>query len=450
MFSDRLPPPEVLRAIIESEEEHPEQQLALLASAAPAIWGQSDATPQERLLLADKLERWRYRWLNRCGNRLGAAQRQLTDALDLAARIVRRGGSLPPRNPRVLFTQPQRPERLDRALDPASALAPILAAAADETHQHFAVARPEAASAAARGRWRMRLYAPLYLSSYCINHCLYCHFRFPNQSLRREHLDQAAALAQAEFLFQRGIRHILLVAGDYPRLTTTDYFASIVRALTDRGFQVAVEVAPQSTADYVRLREMGTCGVTLYQETYQEDVYAHCHPRGTKAGFDWRLEGPERAAEAGISRIGLGILLGLGEPQADFRALIAHARYLLERFEHLKLAFSLPRLHEAPRPFAVAHSVSDEMLVRYYAALRLAFPDAELVLSTRERPDLRDRLAAICITRLSAESCTSPGGYGAHDPDATRGEQFPVHDKRTIAEIAGQLERAGFGVSFDQ
>jgi 2-iminoacetate synthase len=449
MFSNRLPPPELLRAIIESEEEHSDQLLTLLDRAAPMIWGGAGAPPPRRLLLADKLERWRYRWLNRCGDRLTAAQRQLTDALDVAARIVRRGPPLSPRSPRGLLSPAGCGERFEQALDPCVRLEQLIDDAREETGLHFAVPRRGTAAVNRSLHWRMRLYAPLYLSSYCINHCLYCHFRFPNQLLRREHLDFRAALDQAEFLFQRGIRHVLIVAGDYPRLTTTDYFAGIVRALTDRGLRVSIEVAPQSTADYVRLAEMGTCGVTLYQETYQEDIYAHCHPRGTKAWIDWRLEGPERAAEAGISRLGLGVLLGLGEPEADLRALIGHARYLIERFPHLKLAFSLPRLHEAPRSFAVTQPVSDETLIRYYCALRLAFPHAELVLSTRERPELRDRLAAICITQMSAESCTSPGGYGSHDEaSSANGEQFPVHDRRTIAEISGQLERAGFSVSF--
>ena len=137
----------------------------------------------------------------------------------------------------------------------------------------------------------MLLYAPLYLSSYCINHCLYCHFRYPHQ-LQREHLDKNAALAQAEFLERRGFRQILLVAGDYPRLTSIEYYVEIVQALVERGLRVAVEIAPQSTFHYARLVRAGACGVTLYQETYQEGVYAQVHPRGVKHWFDWRLEGP--------------------------------------------------------------------------------------------------------------------------------------------------------------
>ncbi len=294
----------------------------------------------------------------------------------------------------------------------------------------------------------MMLYAPLYLSSYCINHCLYCAFRFPH-ALERKHLGEREVLEQAEILRQRGFHHILLVASDFPRLTSTSYIAGMVRVLAGRGFSVAVEIAAQSTASYRQLVHAGACGVTLYQETYQEDQYARYHPLGTKTWFDWRLEAPERAAEAGISRLGLGILLGLSEPLADLRALIAHGRYLLDRFPHVKLAFSLPRIHEAPDGFAPPQPVDDTTFIRLYCALRLAFPSAGLVLSTREPPSLRDRLARICITQMSAGSCTSPGGYDAAPTDQAERWQFPVADHRSPAEVAQSLCRAGFEVCWD-
>jgi 2-iminoacetate synthase len=295
----------------------------------------------------------------------------------------------------------------------------------------------------------MRLYAPLYLSSYCINYCHYCHFRYPSY-LRREHLEIEAALAQADYLAQRGFRRLLLVAGDFPRLTSTSYFIPIVRELTNGGFHISIEIAPRSTLEYQQLAEAGVRGVTLYQETYQADAYARVHPRGTKAWFDWRLEGLERAAEAGIDELGLGILLGLAPPLADIRALAAHADYLLTRFPHVNIAFSLPRLREAPHPFVPPCPVDDETFLRLYCGLRLSFPKAELVLSTREPPQLRDRLANICITQMSAESCTAPGGYGSHDSAIANSSQFPVHDRRSAAEMAHWLTQSGFQVWFDE
>ncbi len=291
----------------------------------------------------------------------------------------------------------------------------------------------------------MLLYAPLYVSNHCINHCLYCGFRYPN-SMERSRLDESAALAEAEVLCRHGFRHVLVVAGEYPRLITVDYLAGIVSALNDRGLDIAVEVAPQSTLDYTRLHESGAAGVTLYQETYDAEDYRTYHPRGTKAWYDWRLEGPERAALAGIRRIGLGILLGLGDPLRELDALIAHGRYLLERFPDLKLSFSLPRIHEAPEGFRPPFLVDDELFIRLYCALRTAVPNANLVLSTREPAPLRDRLARACVTQMSAGSSTAPGGYRTADRPQGGSEQFPVVDQRSPEEVAGYLASAGFEV----
>lgn len=287
----------------------------------------------------------------------------------------------------------------------------------------------------------MFLYAPLYLSNHCINHCLYCGFRHPSRIVRRR-LSLDEALRQSEVVAGRGFRHLLLVSGDFPSLTPPRYFAEIAAALAAGGLVPSVEIAPQGTADYETLVAAGVYGLTLYQETYDRQLYARYHPRGTKASYDWRLEGPERAAEAGIARLGLGVLLGLADPRDDLAALIRHAAYLEERFGDRAYAFSLPRIHEAPDGFEVPFPVDDETFVRLYAALRIAFPRSELVLSTRESAALRDRLAGICITQMSAGSSTAPGGYEA-DAQCPAGEQFPVCDRRTADEVTAALEGAG-------
>jgi 2-iminoacetate synthase len=145
----------------------------------------------------------------------------------------------------------------------------------------------------------------------------------------------------------------------------------------------------------------------------------------------------------------LGILLGLADPREDLAAMMRHADYLIERFPDRTLAFSLPRIHEAPAGFEPPFPVDDDTFVRLYAALRLAFPRAELVLSTREPVALRQRLAAICITQLSAGSCTIPGGYEEGAGREPTDPQFPVCDRRPPAEVAAWLEQAGFAVTWD-
>ena len=221
-----------------------------------------------------------------------------------------------------------------------------------------------------------------------------------------------------------GFARFCSLPASFPSLTTVEYFSQILRELTARGIRPFVEIAPQSTAAYAELAAAGACGVTLYQETFDETLYSVYHPRGAKRAYDWRLEALERAAEAGIRCLGLGFLLGLAEPREDLSAMVRLAVYLRSRFPDSKLAFSLPRIRETPPGFAVPYPVDDETFLRMYCGLRLAFPDAELVLSTRESAEMRDRLARICITQLSAGSSTSPGGYGKAAAHPS-GRQFP-------------------------
>jgi 2-iminoacetate synthase len=434
---------------IRETDEHAESHLALLEQAERLLADSSGVPAEDRRLLAAKLERWRYQHLGRRPDRLTPTDRELADALDLAGNELAGRPPRPPRRSRAAIGD----SSLDgaalveatTALDPQVGLDEVVQRASRLTQEHFRVTggrgcwRP--------GRWRVLLYAPLYVSNYCVNHCRYCGFRHPNPIPRR-HLSVHQALEQAEILRGRGLRHILLVAGDFPSLTTTEYFVEIIRALRAGGIATAVEIAPQTTAAYAELGGAGACGVTLYQETYDELRYARYHPRGTKVAFDWRLEGLERAAEAGMQRLGLGILLGLADPREDLLALLRHARYLETRFPGRTLALSLPRIYDAPDGFSAPFPVDDETFVRLYCALRIAFPHAELVISTRERPELRNRLATICITQMSAGSCTSPGGYEVEDDSQEAGRQFPVCDHRSPAEVASWLGEAGFEVAW--
>jgi 2-iminoacetate synthase len=451
---------------------HAAHQAALLEQARDILAGDRPAAVQERLELAGKLELWRYRHLDQCAGELrgsplpvgspGSEDRSLVDALDLAANALAGRPGRAPRWPRAAIAggQLDRPE-IEQALDCLRREVPLeglCRRAAELTAFHFTppaadcpnfrvsengtVPFTPAVEHKAPPRRRILLYAPLYLSSQCINYCVYCGFRYP-QPIPRRHLSLDEAVAQSEILRQRGFFHLLLVSADFPSLTTTEYHAAIIRALRARGLCVAVEIAPQTTASYAALAEAGACGVTLYQETFNESLYALYHPRGSKTSYDWRREGPERAAEAGFARLGLGVLLGLAEPAEDLLALLRHAAYLQARFPDCTLALSLPRIREPPQGFEPPYPVDDELLVRMYCALRLAMPRAELVLSTREPAALRNRLATICITQLSAGSSTTPGGYSEGDAEPRAGGQFPVCDQRPPREVADWLRAAG-------
>ncbi len=459
---------------IRTTDAHATYHLQLLEEASRVLESTAPASAAQRAEIADRLERWRYQLLKERQGNLREEDFCLAEALDLTANRLAGRPDRPARCVRkALLDASLDTDSIREAqagLDPRFPLDRLSTQARQLTEQHFQV---RGGNGSAPARRRMFLYVPLYLSNYCTNHCLYCGFRYP-EGIPRRQLSPEQAMREAEVLYGWGFRHVLLVAGDFPSRTTTAYFASILRWLVTKGVQPSIEIAPQSTAAYAELCKAGASGITLYQETYDEEFYRIYHPRGTKASYDWRVEGLERAAEAGFGRLGLGILLGLADPQRDVLAMLRHARYLQERFPDRILAFSLPRIHDAPTSFRIPYPVSDELLIRLYCVLRIAFPKVELVLSTREPAELRNRLARICITQMSAGSSTAPGGYADLLPEATSpsdlhsdlrkaapqgdsprpilelhhrpGEQFPVADHRTPAEVVQWLQSEGFEI----
>jgi hypothetical protein len=262
-----------LEELVLRVNDHPEVRLKLLTEVSRALEDCSRLMPAERATLAEKVERWRYQLLNHNAGHLSADQSELTQRLDL---LMNQLSGSEPRSPRSLLSilattrsQPLSAE-IEACLDPRRPLQAVEAAARVVTDRHFAAGDGFASRP-------MLLYAPLYVSNHCINHCLYCGFRYPNP-MDREQLDVAQAIAEADVLGRRGFRHLLVVAGEYPRLVTVEYLARVVSVLTGRGFAVAIEVAPQSTLGYSRLRAASTVGVTLYQETYDPERYCIYHP----------------------------------------------------------------------------------------------------------------------------------------------------------------------------
>lgn len=283
------------------------------------------------------------------------------------------------------------------------------------------------------------LYAPLYLSNRCQGRCPYCGFR-ADRDLPRRALSPDEVAAEARRLQEQGLLHVLLVAGDDPALTPAS-LAAFVRRVRELVPVVTVEVPALDEAGYVALREAGVDGSTLYQETYDAALYGGLHPSGPKADFDARLTAADRAAAAGLRTLTVGFLGGLGPWRFEALAVGLHARYLQRRWWRSLVSVGFPRLHEVPAGFEVEHPLDDAGLVQAVAALRLFLPDAGLVLSTREAPALRDRLALLGVTQMSAGSRTEPGGYTCPDEDAV---QFPVSDHRSPAEVAAALAAQGY------
>jgi 2-iminoacetate synthase len=284
------------------------------------------------------------------------------------------------------------------------------------------------------------LYAPLYLSNYCTNGCLYCGFNATNKS-RRRILSPDEIEREATILHNRGFRHILLVTGEAPQVAGDDYLVRAIERTRSLFSSISIEIYPMDDTAYRRMATAGVDGLTLYQETYDTRLYAEIHPFGRKRDFAFRLQAPENGGAAGFRRIGIGALLGLGQFRAEGFFTGLHALYLSRRYWRSQISVSLPRIRPSEGGFAPLHPVSDSDFVQLICALRLLLPDSGIVMSTRESASLRDNLLPLGITQMSAGSCTSPGGY-ANPEESTR--QFDISDERTPAEVEQLIRNKGY------
>jgi 2-iminoacetate synthase len=315
----------------------------------------------------------------------------------------------------------------------------LLSPAAGERLEEIAQASHEL-TIARFGR-TMQMYAPLYVSNECLSTCTYCGFARTLPIVRRT-LSVAETLREARHLRAVGFRSVLLLTGEHESGTGVEFLEQHIRALTLEVPQISLEVQVWSEAEYRRLVAAGADGVTIYQETYHPETYSRVHEAGRKRRYLWRLLGPERAARAGVRRIGIGALLGLHpEWRYDAIATAAHAAFLQRHAWRSAVSVSLPRMRPSESHFLPERPVTDRELTQYVCALRLFLPDAGLVASTREPASLRDGLFRVGITRTSAGSHTEPGGY--EEPDGAGG-QFETADKRSVAEVASCLRSLGY------
>ncbi len=286
------------------------------------------------------------------------------------------------------------------------------------------------------------LFAPLYVSNYCSNSCAYCGFNSKNP-VRRLALTPEQARDEGEFIHRLGFRNLLLVSGEQPKVASLEYFTRIVGLLKPLFSSIAVEIYPMSAEQYRALIASGVDGLTVFQETYSEELYRQFHPGGKKRNYRWRLETPDRGGEAGFRRIGLGALLGLGNWRVEGFYLGLHAKYLMRKFWKSQVSISFPRLRPAAGSFQPPHPVSDLNFVQLLTALRLFLPDTGFTLSTREPADFRDNLIMLGITSMSAGSKTDPGGY-THPQRNGAEAQFEIADQRDPETVAEVIRQKGY------
>lgn len=302
---------------------------------------------------------------------------------------------------------------------------------------------------------RLVLFAPLYISNLCGNECLYCAFRARNTAVRRRALTQAEIARETRLLVEQGHKRILLVAGEsYPSEGFSYVRKSIetiysVRSGRGEIRRVNVNVAPLTVDEFRELKATGIGTFQLFQETYHRGTYARVHVGGQKRDYDWRVSAMDRAMEAGIDDVGIGVLFGLFDWRFEILALLQHVRHLERRFGVGPHTISVPRLEPAVGSDMARHPpqpVSDLDFRRIVAILRLAVPYTGIILSTRECPNLRRETFALGVSQISGGSRTNPGGYaqGEEDDEA----QFSVGDHRPLDDVIRDLATLGYIPSF--
>lgn len=301
---------------------------------------------------------------------------------------------------------------------------------------------------------RIVLFAPLYLSNYCTNNCLYCAFREANKGLARVKLSVDEVIEDAKNLMQQGHKRLLLVAGEDTEQTKLDYVEEVISKIyatkVGRGEirRININIAPLNVEEFKLLKTFKIGTYQSFQETYHYETYKKMHPSGLKADYAWRYETMGRAFEGGLDDVGMGVLFGLTDYRFEVLAMLKHSEDLEKKYGVGPHTLSIPRLEPAKgAPFSgkSPNAVDDRSFKKIVATLRLSVPYTGIILTTRERADFRKSVIALGVSQISAGSKTNPGGYSAHTES---GEQFSTGDHRSLDEVIYELCQSDYIPSF--
>lgn len=287
----------------------------------------------------------------------------------------------------------------------------------------------------------INLFLPLYLTNSCMNSCVYCGFHRQNK-MKRTILTEEEIVREYKAIKELGpFDNILLLTGENPAKAGVDYIARAIDLARPYFHNIKIEVMPLSVDGYATLVRHGCDGVICFQETYNRENYKIYHPAGMKSNFEWRVNAPDRMAQGEARSIGMGALIGLEEWRTDVAMLALHLRYLEKNYWKTQYSVNFPRMRPAENDgFQPNVIMSDRELAQVTFAMRIFDPDVDISYSTRETPDIRDAMATLGVTTMSAGSCTEPGGYCCY-PQAL--EQFHKADARTPQEIEAALLKLG-------
>ncbi|MGM9806231.1 MAG: [FeFe] hydrogenase H-cluster radical SAM maturase HydG [Candidatus Aphodosoma sp.] len=302
---------------------------------------------------------------------------------------------------------------------------------------------------------RIVMFAPLYLSNYCINGCVYCPYHAKNRTIPRKKLTQEEIKAEVVALQDMGHKRLALEAGEHPTLNPIEYILESIKTIYSIKHKngairrVNVNIAATTVENYRKLKEAGIGTYILFQETYNKGNYEALHPTGPKSNYAYHTEAMDRAMEAGIDDVGIGVLYGLETYRYDFAGLLMHAEHLEAKFGCGPHTISVPRICPADDIDTAdfKNVISDEIFERIVAVLRIAVPYTGMIVSTRESAATRAKVLELGISQISGGSRTSVGGYTEEERhDET--SQFDVSDRRTLDEVVGWLLDLGYVPSF--
>ncbi|MDR1564805.1 MAG: [FeFe] hydrogenase H-cluster radical SAM maturase HydG [Oscillospiraceae bacterium] len=303
---------------------------------------------------------------------------------------------------------------------------------------------------------RIVMFAPLYLSNYCVNGCVYCPYHQKNTGIRRKKLTQEEIRQETMALQDMGHKRLALELGEDPVNNPLEYVLESINTIYSIKHKngairrVNVNIAATTVEDYKKLHDAGIGTYILFQETYHKENYEKLHPTGPKHNYAWHTEAMDRAMEGGIDDVGIGVLFGLNLYRYDFVGLLMHA-------EHLEAAkgvgphtVSVPRIRPADdiNPDEFANSISDEIFEKIVALIRISVPYTGMIMSTRESKAVRERVLELGVSQISGGSRTSVGGYVEEEDEENNSAQFDVEDRRTLDQVVNWLLELGFIPSF--
>ncbi len=303
---------------------------------------------------------------------------------------------------------------------------------------------------------RIVMFAPLYLSNYCVNGCVYCPYHYVNKHIPRKKLTQEEICREVIALQDMGHKRLALEAGEDPVNNPLEYILESIKTIYSIKHKngairrVNVNIAATTVEDYTKLKEAGIGTYILFQETYHKENYEKLHPTGPKHNYSYHTEAMDRAMEGGIDDVGLGVLYGLNTYRYDFAGVLMHAEHLEAAMGVGPHTISVPRIRPADDidPTSFKEAVSDDIFEKIVAILRIAVPYTGIIVSTRESQKSRERVLKLGVSQISGGSRTSVGGYAEEEPEEESSAQFDVEDTRTLDEIVNWLLTLGHIPSF--